>query len=335
MKLIRCTSALVIAWMVAFPVSSSLHAQSTSKPAPAKKGQLVMTVLDVPDVQRGAGLAIVLQTPTGKTYLYDTGNGYPSKTNQSGWVADFNMGRDILAPFLKERGIRKLDGVAISHAHYDHFGGLAWMVDNFPIKKLYDSGYTFPGEASIDYTGELGHYTEIRKTFQKRRAYQSAHTGDKLSWDPKLEIEVILPPKEFFSEAHPERRPKADPPAHYLVNANSLGLRIKYGDIVFLLPGDIQTEDQRQSLLPSLPPEKFKCHVLIAPGHGIHSIPEFAGATKPEVTICSVFARYAKGSPAPKVYGKVGSKVYLTGIHGTVTVTSDGKSYEVKVEKEK
>ncbi len=300
----------------------------------ADAGKFTLTVIDIPDVQRGSGLAIVMQTPSGKTFLYDTGNGYPSKTNQTGWVAEHNTARDLIAPFLKERGISTVDGVAISHAHYDHFGGLAWMMDNYPTKKLYDAGYNFPGQASTDYTGELGHYAKIRETFKKRGAYQEAHTGDKLAWDPALEIEVISPPKEFFSEPHPERRPKADPPAHYLVNANSLGLRIRHGDVVFLLPGDIQAEDQRQSLLPSLAAEKFKCHVLIAPGHGIHSIPEFAEATRPEVTICSVFPRYAKGSPAPKVYGKVGSKVYLTGIHGRVTVVSDGKKFIATPERE-
>jgi beta-lactamase superfamily II metal-dependent hydrolase len=99
------------------------------------------------------------------------------------------------------------------------------------------------------------------------------------------------------------------------------------------MPGDIQSEDQRLSLLPPLPAEKFKCHVLIAPGHGIHSIPELAEATRPEVTIGSVFLRYAKGSPAPKVYGKVGSKLYLTGIHGRVQVVSNGKKYAVEIER--
>ncbi|OGV72722.1 MAG: hypothetical protein A3K19_02795 [Lentisphaerae bacterium RIFOXYB12_FULL_65_16] len=36
----------------------------------------ILTVLNVPDVGHGVGLAVVLQTPTGKTILYDTGCGY-------------------------------------------------------------------------------------------------------------------------------------------------------------------------------------------------------------------------------------------------------------------
>jgi competence protein ComEC len=240
----------------------------------------------------------------------------------------------LVVPFLRQRGVTALDGVALSHAHHDHYGGLMWLADNFPIKKLYDSGYNFPAQAGTAYTGELGHYPKLRAQFKARGAYQEGHTGDALEWDPQLEVEVISPPKEFFSEPHPERRPKADPPAHYLVNANSLGLRIQHGRVVFILPGDIQSQDQKQSLLPSLPPGKLKCDVLIAPGHGIHSIPEFAEATQPKLTICSIFPRWAKSTPAPKVFGKVGSKVFLTGIHGHVTVVSDGTNFTVQAERQ-
>lgn len=54
-------------------------------------GLFQLTVLDIPDVGRGVGLALILQTPTGGTWLYDTGNGYPEG---DGWVADCNTGRD-------------------------------------------------------------------------------------------------------------------------------------------------------------------------------------------------------------------------------------------------
>jgi beta-lactamase superfamily II metal-dependent hydrolase len=88
-----------------------------------------------------------------------------------------------------------------------------------------------------------------------------------------------------------------------------------------------------QSLLPSIAPEKLRCQVLVAPAHGIHATPEFAAAARPEVTIASVFPRYAKGIPAPKVYGAVGARVFVTGLHGRVTVASDGKSYTLDVER--
>ncbi|MEO6755450.1 MAG: MBL fold metallo-hydrolase, partial [Chthoniobacteraceae bacterium] len=117
----------------------------------AEPGKFTLTALNIPDVQRGAGLALVLQLPDGKTWLYDTGSGYPA---EEGWAGDFNAGRDLVVPFLKERGITDIAGVMMSHAHYDHFGGLVWLKDNFPIGQLIDSGYEFPGASKPDYSTE-------------------------------------------------------------------------------------------------------------------------------------------------------------------------------------
>ncbi len=297
-------------------------------------GKFILTCLEIPDVQRGAGLAIVLQLPNGKTCLYDTGGGYPDATSPDGWQAQSNTGRDLIVPFLQKAGIKEIETVFISHAHYDHFGGLMWLKDHFPIKKLVDSGYVFKGEASSQYTTELDDYNKVRDSFKARGAYQEAHTGDILSLDEQMPCEVTAPPKEFFTKPYPELRGANDPPAHYLVNANSLGLRITHGQTVFLLPGDIQAEDQVLALLPSLPPEKFKCQVLIAPGHGLHAPHQFAEATRPEVTLCSVFPRYARGLVARKVFAAVGSKVYVTGLHGQLQVVSDGRGYTVTTERD-
>lgn len=297
-------------------------------------GKLVLTVLDIPDIQRGAGLAIVMQLPNGKTYLYDTGSGYPDASSPDGWQGKFNAGRDLIVPFLQKAGIKEIETVFISHAHYDHFGGLMWLKDNIPIKKLVDSGYVYRGEASSEYSTELTDYDKLRDSFKARGAYQEMHTGDTLAIDDQLAGEITAPPKEFFLKPFPELRAANDPPAHYLVNANSLGMRITHGQTVFLLPGDIQAEDQVLALLPSLPPEKFKCHVLIAPGHGLHAPRQFAEATRPEVTLCSVFPRYAKGLTARKVFAAVRSKVYVTGLHGQLQVVSDGRTYSVTTERD-
>ena len=298
------------------------------------EGRFTLTVLEIPDIQRGAGLAIVMQTPSGKTYLYDTGSGYPEKLSSDGWQSNFNAGRDLVAPFLKTQGVARLEGVLISHAHFDHFGGLLWLADHFPITRLIDSGYVFPGQADDNYTGELGAYSKLRSSFKQRQAYSEAHTGETLDLDPALKVEVLAPPKGFFSEPHPETRPKADPPAHYLVNSNSLGIRVQYGDIIFYLPGDIQSEDINQSLLKSVDLAKLKCHVLIAPGHGIHCTKEFAEATRPEVSIASVFPRYARGLKSTPMLRAVGAKAYITGLNGRVQVVCDGKGYKVTAERD-
>jgi competence protein ComEC len=317
---------LILVLLLAAGIGSAFCQETKSPPA---SGKFIVTVLNIPDIQRGAGLAVVLQTPGGKTWLYDTGSAYPA---EQGWVDNFNTGRDLILPFLKERGITELDGVLISHAHYDHFGGLIWLKDNFPIKQLIDSGYEFPGISGPNYSSELRHYSVLRAEFQKRGTYLAAHAGDKLALDDQLETEVLAPPKEFFTNPPDIVRPPNDPPSHYLVNANSLGIRIQHGSIVFYFPGDIQSTDIDLSLLPSLDLAKIKCHVLIAPGHGLHGTKKFAEATHPEVSIASVFPRYARGLMINPLMRAVGAQTYVTGINGWVRVTSDGKSYTTEAE---
>lgn len=309
--------------VVVLTVASSLAADGK---------KFVLTCLNIPDIKRGAGLALILQTPAGHTYLYDTGCGYREKDGS--WAGNHNTGRDLIAPFLSEHGIKELDGVIISHAHLDHFGGLVWLVDNMPIHKLIDPGYKFAGQSDLNYETELGLYEKIREQFRKKDgAYLEAHAGDKLMLDEGLDVEVLAPPKEYFVELHPERRPSKDPAAHYQLNSNALILRIAHGQVVFILGGDIELEDQVKQLLPMVPKGKLKCNVLIAPGHGLHSAPEFAEATRPEVTVASIFERWGRSCTARKVYGDVGSKVYVTGLHGNVRIESDGVNYRVDVQK--
>jgi competence protein ComEC len=297
--------------------------------APGKDpGKLVVTCLEIPDYGRGAGLAVVVETPGGKTFLYDTGSGYPSKDGR-GWSGGYNAGRDAVLPFLKSRGIERIDGVMMSHGHYDHFGGLLWLVDHVSVPRLIDSGYTFPGEPD----GELAAYEALREQFKKTPgAYLAAQAGDRLALDEALEVEVLSPPRGFF-KANPNRGSKNDTPVHYLPNANSLGVRITHGEVSFLLPGDIQTLDQVELLLPSVAPEKLRCDVLVAPAHGIDASPEFARAARPKVTIASASGRYARWSATPRVYGAAGSRVFVTGIHGRVTVTSDGRTFTADAER--
>lgn len=91
------------------------------RPAHPPQGEVWMTMLDV-----GQGLAVVLET-SGHVLLYDTGPMFPS---------GFNTGEAVIVPFLKTRGVEKIDRIIVTNGDMDHRGGLAAVMRSFPSAEL-------------------------------------------------------------------------------------------------------------------------------------------------------------------------------------------------------
>ena len=88
------------------------------RPEPPPPGAFRLTVLDV-----GQGLAVVVETHR-HTLVYDTGPRF-SETADAG-------GR-IVAPFLRAAGLRRADGLIVSHQDLDHSGGALSLMQATPV----------------------------------------------------------------------------------------------------------------------------------------------------------------------------------------------------------
>ena len=89
-----------------------------------KQGEVEVTLLDV-----GQGLAAVVQTNE-HTLVFDTG----PKFSRS-----FDTGAAVVIPFIRQKGIKKLDMLILSHKDNDHRGGFESIQKEFKIHKLMSS----------------------------------------------------------------------------------------------------------------------------------------------------------------------------------------------------
>lgn len=97
-----------------------LPAFMSRPPAPAA-GDFEFALLDV-----GQGLSAVVRTQS-HVLVYDTG---PA----------FQTGRDtgelVVLPYLRERGVRRVDTLVISHGDLDHRGGMHSIIEGMPVERI-------------------------------------------------------------------------------------------------------------------------------------------------------------------------------------------------------
>ena len=92
-------------------------------------GQLELTAIDV-----GQGDSLLVAFPGGKLMVVD-GGGIPAFGRRT--KSQMEIGEDVVSPYLWDRSIRSVDVLALTHAHEDHIGGMAALMENFHVKELW------------------------------------------------------------------------------------------------------------------------------------------------------------------------------------------------------
>jgi len=263
---------------------------------------LRVTFLDV-----WQGDSIFIQTPQEKVILIDGGQSSNEEYNSF-----FDAGRDVVVPFLVERGIKHIDVLVLSHAHRDHVGGLISVLEEFSVGRVLDSGYV--------------HTTEVYERFlklikEKNIPYSNPRSGDRLLWDERLEVIVLNPSEEFFS-------------GDDACNENSLVIKVDYKNVGFLFTGDIGIAAKR-TLVKEFP-KRLKTDVLKISHQGADSsfLKAFLEKTSPSVEIISVGKGNHFGHPGNKILEfskRRGIKIFRTDEDGFIEISTDGKSLEIDV----
>jgi competence protein ComEC len=234
----------------------------------------------------GHGGCIVMETPDGRTLLYDAGS-----------LAGPDVTRRHITPFLWQRGIHRIDEVIFSHADLDHFNGIADLLDRFAVGQVTCTP-TFADKpaASVQYALGILHERGIPIRIVK--------AGDRMQAG-----EVVL------DVLHP---PAVGPQGNE--NARSLVLLIRHAGHNILLTGDLEGAGL-QRVVGELPPRSVE--VLMAPHHGSHLVNTAALAqwAQPRVVV-SCQGRPPLAREVRQRYQQVGAQVLDTYQHGAVTVRS-------------
>ena len=265
------------------------------------RGKLEVTVLDV-----GQGDAIFVAFPDGRTLLVDGGGSYAAP-RVGGVRTGMDIGEQVVSPYLWERGVKRLDAVALTHAHMDHLDGLNAVLENFRVRELW-----------VSRDADSAAYRELVER-ARARGVSVMHwsRGESFQWDA-VNGRVLWP--EETNQAGPAN------------NNDSLVLRLEHGGVALLLPGDI--ERQVESALATSG-ENVRAEFLKVPHHGSRTSTtgELLGATKPRVAVVSVGETNPFGHPHPDVVGRLraaGVEVLRTDRNGAVTAVSDGQRLEVR-----
>ena len=262
--------------------------------------------LEVTAIDVGQGSAALIRLPGGKEMLIDGGGSA---------VGSFDVGKFVLAPYLRRQRIGKLDLVVLTHAHPDHFQGLLYVLKTFPIREVWTNGYP---SSSADYQGFLNIIQEknIRHRILRNDVKNMMING--------VMIDVLNAgeaPSQVSGQAA----------KYYETNDTSLVVRIAFGNISFLLPGDISAAREEKLLATG---DNIRSDVLFAPHHGslTSSSRAFLQAVRPQIAVISCGFDNSFNLPHPAVlarYAALPARIYRTDQNGAVTIATDGESVKV------
>ena len=268
-----------------------------------KHGALEVTALDV-----GQGDSLFVVFPAGHTMLLD-GGGTPGAEQYGEMRAGLDIGEEVVSPYLWTRGMKRIDVVALTHAHQDHLGGLHAVLENFRVGALWISRDAV--SPTLDELEELARAKSIPVIHE--------HIGEKFDWDG-VKGQVLWP---LVSDADEAGQPK---------NNDSLVIRLEFANETLLLPGDIERQAEHALVSSGVP---LRADLLKVAHHGskTSTTEEFLQQVAPRVAVISAGEANPYGHPHPDVLARLaaaGVRVLRTDRDGAVTVSTDGKSLGVR-----
>ena len=248
-------------------------------------GRIVNNEVSILDVGQGDSSLIRLKN---KNILIDTGGNI-----------NYDISKNILIPYFKSVGIKKIDYLVLTHGDYDHMGEAINLVENFKVEKV-----IFNCGLYNDLENEL-----IEVLDKKKIKYYSCIKELNID-NNKL---YFLQTKEYDNE-----------------NDNSNVIYSELNVYKFMFMGDASVTTEKEIMnkynLPDIDVLKVGHH-----GSKTSSSKEFINVINPKYSIISVGKNNRYGHPNKEVLENLeNSKIYRTDLDGSIMFKI--KNNELKIE---
>jgi competence protein ComEC len=264
-------------------------------------GAIELTLLDV-----GQGDSVFVAFPGGRTLLMDGGGSYGA-ARVGGVRTGLDIGEQVVSPYLWQRGIKRLDAIALSHAHNDHLDGLNAVLENFSVGELwYGREVKSPAFLAL-----------LERAKARGTRLRQLQRGDRMEWDG-VQVSVLWP--------------EAALPAETAKNDDSLVLRLEYGSESFLLTGDVERPVE-EALVASGAPLDVDFLKVAHHASRTSSTSEFLSASTPRVAAASFGEDNPFGYPHREVVTRLcAARVmfYRTDQDGAVSVRTTGHGVQAQ-----
>ena len=249
--------------------------------------------VEVSFVDVGQGDCAVVITPNRKCLIFDTG-GVRDKV--------FDVGGRVVVPYLKHENIRAVDKIFLTHVHEDHSGGAGAVIKKLPVSEIITAS-----EGKSEYASVFGIAEEYLPPLR------AGQVGEKFLVDG-VEVEILFAPNVGTG------------------NEISNVYRIRYGEVTFLITGDLVKEIESEILREGI---DVSSTVLKVGHHGsaTSSSEEFLQAVKPKCSVICVGYGNNFGHPRAEVLERLENlptKIYRTDQDGLIKFKTDGKKLSVE-----
>jgi competence protein ComEC len=292
-------------WLLALVYAGVVAAIALA--TPRIRTGLIVVLLATPLVFLVIRTRQLSETKTPRLEMLDVGQGdslllrdgaHAMLVDGGGRNDDERFGETTLLPLLVDRGVRRLDVVALSHAHPDHCGGLPAVIRHLSVGEVWLSPRRFRGPCAVQIL-EACNAAHV----PIRLIRQDATTGV----GPLL-VSAIAPRLTF------KRAPE---------NNSSVVYRVRLGGVWILLTGDIERD--AESRLVAERADSLAAGILKVAHHGSRtsSTPAFLDAVHPRLALISCGRHNVFGHPNRGVVEALTGRrvdILRTDLSGTVSI---------------